>query len=98
MRPKEITLSSVTNTVVPVSYRNGPIGVTAVPTASTYTVEFTTDNVHNTNATVTWIAVTNMSAATTTQSQQVEGPITALRVAQSAGTSTKFSITQRDFS
>ena len=96
MRPKQILVtSSNTPKIIPMDYRGGPSSIIATPVAATYSVEFTTTDVQNSDLTPVWAAITSMTAATTAQDEEV-GSVTAFRVILTSGTSVQIDISQSD--
>ncbi len=96
MRPKTITVTSGSS-IVPVDYKAGEISVTATPDTANYDVAYTTDNIFDSTLTIAWIDVTNMSGASTEQSQMIQGPVSAIRVTLNSGTDVTVSIIQRNY-
>ena len=80
--------------IFPVDYRAGDCTINVTPTASTYTAEFTVNNVWDTSITPRWAPITDMTAATTAQTKGIEAPITAVRVTVNAGASVEVNLVQ----
>jgi len=93
MRPAQIAVTSTNSPVIrQVDYANYT-GIVALPAgAGNYDVAFTRTP-FNEELTQTWVDITGMSAATTTQ-DTVVNVITGLRITLNSGTSVTVDITQ----
>ena len=98
MKPKTVTVTSSNSPYyIPVDWRGGDISVTATPAGSgNYDVAYTQEPIGGGAASVTdWVDVTDMSAATTTQSKMIN-QATCVRITLNSGTSVKIDISQSD--
>lgn len=97
MRPKSVTVTSGnTPYYIPMDWRGGDIGLTSTPAGSgNYDVAFTHESIADGVSGVTWVDITDMSAATATVSKQI-GPCTCLRITLNSGTSVKVAVAQDD--
>lgn len=95
IRPITVTVVNGTVQTIPVDGYGGDLTVTANYTAGTsFTAEYTTDNIFDSSTTTIWTAITNMSAASADASEQVQAPVTALRLTHVGTNSTVFQIAQ----
>jgi len=97
MAIKPITVTVVNGTVqtIPVDWRAGDLTITADFTAGTnFTAKYTVANIWDSSITPVWTAITNMSAASSDASEQVQGPVTALQLTHTGTNQTVFQIAQ----
>lgn len=90
MRPNTFSLvTASTPKVVPVDYRAQSTSVQASVTGTVdYTVFYTTENIYNIDTPATnanWVAVTNMTAATASAAQKIDGSVFALKYVLNSG-------------
>ena len=98
MRPKTDVVLNGETKIYPTGYREGEVGIVVTPDGgSTYTVEFTPARApgFDFSQVTTWAPVPDMTAATTQQSTRL-GPVTAIRVQVTSGTSVTVDIAQRN--
>jgi len=97
MRPKRFTVTSANSPVViPLNYRGGPTSVVSTPNGSgNYDVAFTTVDIQDSTITPNWVDGTDMSAATTQQSNQFLN-VTALRITLNSGTNVEIDLSSGD--
>lgn len=98
MRPKKITVSSVTTSAwIPVDYKQAPpvisIGCVVVSGTATYTVEHTFDDIFDSSVTPVAFANSGLTAQTTSKDGSYTVPIRAVRLNVTAGTSPVVSMT-----
>lgn len=102
MRPKTITVTGSNDPyVIPVNYRAEHTAVHVEVTGTIdYTVSYTVQNIHGISTPATnadWVAVTDMTAATTTQTKKIDMSINALKVVVNSGAgSVDISVSQPD--
>lgn len=90
MRPNTFTLvTATTNKIVPVDYRAESTSVQAAVTGTVdYTVFYTLENIYDVAtpaSTANWVAVTNMTAATASAAQKIDGSCFALKYVLNSG-------------
>lgn len=101
MRPKTKTVTSSNSPVyIPLNWRGDSAGVTATPNGSgNYDVAFTRElpSSYDFASDVTsWVDMSNMSAATAVQSEEVPVGATCLRITLNSGTNVVVDLSQQD--
>ena len=92
---QKIVTSANTPLTIPLNQRGGAVGVGATPAgAGNYTITLVLTPLQE-GLTLNPHAITDMTAATTAQSEQL-GPVTAIIVTLNSGTSVTVDITQSD--
>lgn len=101
MRPKTITVTSGNSPYyIPVNWRGDSLGVTATPNgAGNYDVAYTRElpsSYDFASDASAWVDVSNMSAATAVQSEEIPVGATCLRITLNSGTNVVVDLSQQD--
>lgn len=97
MRPVIVTVSSqTTSAVVPVNWRerNFNVGLTVVVSGTlTYSVQYTSDDVQDTDVTPVWFDVNGLDGLTANDDGSIQFPVKAVRLNVTAFTSGSATLT-----
>ncbi len=90
MRPSSVTVTGDNDPyVIPLNYRSASASVHVEVTGTIdYTVSYTFQNVHAITTPATnadWVAITAMTAATTTQTTVIDASVSAIKIVVNSG-------------